>query len=588
LCLLVAPVVVFLGLRAIPFFIQNGVDPFIYVGYQQSLGDLIERFGYSYYFPVRFGLLLPMQFSSWLFGAVPGFFVARYVLALMAAVSLYALGRAHGSRAAGWVGVAACLCSPIFVGALMTMYVDTVAVPCLVAGVALLLMPAERARPLRALAAGVCFGIAFNTNLFVGPLLVAAFACRGLLHIARREWYAFVDWIVVAVTVIAVTGLGALYYGLAFGKPDIITPSIEAARLYSGEAGKVFRSPSRAWLEFSPHLYIPAVVGLALLLVIAMRRPTPGGSWWRDLVTPGAADALVMLGGAQVFFGIHQFLLDGYSMETFYYYSLMWPFTMVALVMVMVQVAGRGAFGRKTVLVAGTVPVIVPLVIDWILPDLEVWPSKAVPVIAAVVAVGLLASRWSRWVLPVGALALVAGVSLLAIAPPRDVPLSPNQAFRWDPHYEAMFGQSGNEGLGYYEAAAELADVVPKWKDDPGSTVYWYRNTSLPLNYVQSSGLWRDATIDLGGSVYPTLGKNEITMLKGRTPRHVVVLGMTDDDVARGERALADVITPVSTRHTRVGNDDVRVHVAILTYEPSSCDQEWRERAGWSTLGVCQ
>jgi hypothetical protein len=586
--LLAAPVVVFYALRVMPFFTQNGVDPFIYVGYQQSLGDLIERFGYSYYFPVRFGLLLPMAASSWAFGAVPGYFVARYLLALLAAVALYSLGRSYGSRTAGWLGALACLCSPVFLGALMTMYTDTVAVPCLVGGLVLLLMPSTRARPLRALVAGLLFGLAFNTNLFIGPLLVAAFACRAVLHVLRREWFAFVEWVIVAVGVVLVTALGALYYGLAFGDPDVLTPSIDAARLYSGDAGLVFRAPDHRWLGFSPHLYIPGLVGLALLLTIVVRRRVADESWLRRLVRPGAADALALLGGAQLFFVLHQFVLDGYSMEAYYYYSFLWPFTMVALVMVGVEARSARSFGARGLAAAAAVAVLVPVVKDLAWPDLEVWPSTAVPVLAGVVALGVVAARFVPWAAWVGVLVLVLGVSLLAVAPPQDVELSPNQNFRWDPHYELMTGSDDTTGLSYYRAAAQLADLVPRWEDDPGSTLYWYRNDDIGLNHVQSSGLWRGATIDLGGSQYPDLPPETVRLLEGRTPRHVVVLGRTARQVGLGEDALGRVIQPLSVRRATIGDDVMPVHVAILTYDAAPCDQDWRTRVDWAKLDVCR
>jgi hypothetical protein len=585
--LLAAPVVVFFGLQVIPFFVQNGVDPFIYVGYQQSLGDLVERFGYTYYFPVRFGMLIPFRLTSLAFGAVPGYFVARYALALLAATALYALGRSRGSRAAGWVGAAACLCSPVFIGSLMTEYTDTVAVPCMIGGVALLMLPADGARPWRAAAAGVLFGIAFNTNLFIAVVLASGFLARAVLHVLRREWYAFVDWLVVAVGVVVVTGLGSLYYGLAFGDFDILTPSIDAARLYSGDAGAVFRAPTRAWLSFSPHLYIPALIGLALLVLVLTRRAVPDESWLQRMIRPGAADALVMLGGGQLFFGIHQFLLDGYSMETSYYYAFLWPFAMVALVFAAAEASTIKAFGSRGLWASVAVVALLPVARNWWFEDLELRPFSVVPVLAVIVGIGLLVARFVPLTAWVGVLGLVAGVSLLAVAPPRDVPLSKGQTSRVDPHYELMTGNHDDIGISYYRGAADLADVVPKWKDDPGSTLYWYRNDSLALNHIQSSGLWRGTTIDLGGSFFPVLDQKTVTLLKGRTPRHIVVIAESARDMRRGEAALADVITPVATRHELIGDDRVPVYVAILTFNASSCDREWRTRVDWATLGVC-
>jgi len=126
LALLASPVAAFWLFGVEPFFRQNGVDPFIYIGYAWDGQDLWARYGPTYY-AVRFALLLPIRLTTALFGVEGGYFVLRYLLAAAAAVALYLPLRKLAVRPAGWLGVVLVLWSPIFLRALMTTYATTLA-----------------------------------------------------------------------------------------------------------------------------------------------------------------------------------------------------------------------------------------------------------------------------------------------------------------------------------------------------------------------------------------------------------------------------------------------------------------------------
>ncbi len=268
--LLGLPLVLYVLLEVEPFFLQNGIDPFIYVGYIENQADLIDRFGYTY-FSVRFGLILPARLATSLFGPVLGHFMLRYALALVAAVPVFLLGRRHGSRAAGWCGAVLCLSSPIFLRALMTAYADTTGLPCLVGGFACMLMPSRHRVRWAGLAGGL-FGIAIHSNPFLISVITVACVARMALQLVRGERSALLDYLWAVGGVLAVTILGSAYYWIAFGDPNIFGPSIDALRTYSGELARFFRSPTHDWLGFSPHLYMPLVVGSAMVVLLIRGR----------------------------------------------------------------------------------------------------------------------------------------------------------------------------------------------------------------------------------------------------------------------------------------------------------------------------
>ena len=578
--LVALPVVLFFVLKVIPFNPQNGIDPFIYVGYQQNMFDLVTRYGWPY-FAVRFGLLVPAQLSSTMLGPELGHFALSYALAAASAAALLYLGLAYGSRFSGWAAAIVCLSSPVFIAAVMTLYADTVGIPCLIAGTALLLAPRNSRRLwVRSSIAGLFYGVAINANLFVlGPLFATA-GVLALLSCLRRDFRRLIDLLWVGLGIGLVTLAGSVYYGIHYGHFDVLGPSIEAIRRYSGADGLALRSPDHAWISFSPHLFIPAAVMFALTALLATNKARSRNTWVKRIFEPGTLDALAIIAAVQLFYLFHQFVLDGYSAEAYYYYSYTFPFSIVGLTLALSQLDTRQR-SRWVGLVFLVIAASFPIARNVAFQDLQLWLWPGVVIILGLVLVStLIAKRTSALAAFAGAL-LVVGVGVLGVAAPRDVPLSPGQNFRWDPHYEAMTGYGDATGLETYIAAANLTSLVPKWASEPGSSIYWYRNDPAILNAIQSTALWRATTLQAGNEGLPALSAQQKQLLVGRTPRNIVILTLSRADAELGVETLSQVVSPLSIKREEISVANSTIFVSIVQLSPSQCDQEWRSATPW-------
>jgi len=139
LFLLSFPVASFFALR---FYLVNQagtLDPYIYTGYIHNFADLIARYGLTYY-SVRFGLILPQRLFVWIFGAIWGFSVLKYLLFLSAAVPMYMVVKRHAGVNAAVLTYCALACNPLFPRALLWDHPDAAGVPYLLAGISLVLL----------------------------------------------------------------------------------------------------------------------------------------------------------------------------------------------------------------------------------------------------------------------------------------------------------------------------------------------------------------------------------------------------------------------------------------------------------------
>jgi len=524
---LLSPAALFLVLRPEEFFTQNGVDPFLYLGYSWDTRDLIDRFGMEYY-PVRWGLTLPIYATTKLFGTVGGFYVMRYALALVAIVPLYAYLRRR-SAAIGALGVLLFLSSPMLLRGLMTAYSDTTGVPYLTGAIALLLTTqvTDTWRRTRLVAAGALLGLAVNSNPIIVALAMAIVGGWGIWELSTRRWRIVVDGALVLAGIVGVSLFGVLYFWYRFDQPDIFTPSIDAARHWSGAAGESFRAPDYGWLSYRFFLYLPPLVLVAWLLTLP-RGERPRRDGWA---------AMTVLAAMSAFFVVHQFVLGSTSMETYYYTSYLTPAIVIGLALVVDRVLAplASVWWRWS---AVAVAFAFLLIRNAALETYEFsWNPGLVLVLGVtLVAVGLV-WRLPR-VAPVAMATLVLANGSLLFFAPSNPPLSPGQTFRYDPHYELALGNAESTGLSWYEMSHELVDVMPPLTGKDGNLLFWYDTSNQLLTSLQST--YRSLPIAWQANLPPMPNINDAQMQRLRDDRTgwLVLLGTSEAELRAGVDAL--------------------------------------------------
>jgi Dolichyl-phosphate-mannose-protein mannosyltransferase len=190
---LASPLAVVMVLGAPVMLRDTIIDPSFYKGLMQHGPTLLDWFGSAdyFYFWTRVGFTLPGRASFLGFGPVGGFFVFRYVLALILVAPTYLLVRRLHSRTMALLTAPVLLASPVVLTALGTDYVDGAALCYFGGAIACLVMPttSRRARLLSLVASGVLLSFAVYTHLntiLVIPCLLAAYAVVSWREGVRR------------------------------------------------------------------------------------------------------------------------------------------------------------------------------------------------------------------------------------------------------------------------------------------------------------------------------------------------------------------------------------------------------------------
>ena len=230
ICTVLGPALAYFVYGVSPFYIQNGVDPFIYTGYTYEPADLITRYGYTY-FSVRFGLLIPSELLTWMLGPAAGYFALRwFVVSAATAVVVVWCKRIDAPRL-GWVAGALFIVNPIVIRAVMTVYTDTVVVPYLFAAFASSsCQDRPAARTVVSLGAGASIGLSVNSNLWLAIPLGGALIVWAVVRLVVVRRQSLFELVAVSVGIGVVTAAGALIYKLRFGHANVLKASIDAAQ----------------------------------------------------------------------------------------------------------------------------------------------------------------------------------------------------------------------------------------------------------------------------------------------------------------------------------------------------------------------
>jgi hypothetical protein len=528
---LLAPLVAFYGLRLRAMAPVQLPDPSMHTTYIVQPHDIFLRYAAAFSATARMreaadvGLLEPARISYLLFGGVPGFYVTRYVFALIAIAPIYVLLERLYGRGAGFVGIAVVMTCPVVITAWGTDYPDAAVVSYVAGGLACLAMPcATRWRRGWLVGAGVLLTAASWAH-GVGALLAAsAVVTYVLVRLFRDRRELLGDVLLLAAMAAATTGAFVLGSGLLIGQYNFIGPTFAALR-YLDQPSQIllWHSASAVWAPYVAYLFVPPAVFGAFFVTFARRL--------RSIPTPQLFVGLVAAVQFVVFVYM-QFFHHLQTLEMHYFSSTLWASVCLALAVTVCELS-RDLFAshRRRWLPAATIVVIaLAYELDPHVPAFGWFPYGAL-VAAILIAMalggrlaGLVSRRWLVWI---GTLVAVVGVTgctlVLTVAPVPVHQLFPKTIFDPPPAYAAALGGSAGNLVNAYRVTTELPHFVGA-ASYPGEQLMM----SLPHDEIRSLleliGMYH-AGYDLLPSNLPDFSPGDRIILGERRPAEILVLG---------------------------------------------------------------
>src|SRR5262249_54217535 len=249
----------------------------------------------------RVGFLVPARLAYLAFGAVPGFFVTRYVFALIAVVPVYLLLRRLYGPAAGVAGIVVVLSSPVILTAWGTDYPDSAVVSYALGAMACLVMPcAPRWRRAWLAAARGLPALAGWSHMVGGPVVGATLAAWLGVRLVRERAGLPGDLALLAGVAAAVTGLLVVASAVLFGHANFFLVTWQGYKLLSQPSQTaIWHSASWRWAPYVAFLLAPpAVVGAFAVAVVRRALRTPVLMVGVMAATQLAAYALLQFAGS--------------------------------------------------------------------------------------------------------------------------------------------------------------------------------------------------------------------------------------------------------------------------------------------------
>jgi hypothetical protein len=335
LALILSPVAAFFGLRLTLMAPPDLNDPAMHTAFIIDPHDIFVRFTALLESTdrlregARVGFLVPARIAYLLFGAVPGFVLFRYVLALIAVIPAYLLMRRIYNRFAGAIAVIVILSCPVIILAWGTDFPDSAAVSYLIGGLACLAMPSSRHRVGWLIGAGILFTMALWALATSAPLIIVTLAVYARIGFARDRSHLFRDIAVVGGAAVAVTGLLVVGSGLLIGPLDYIQTTIQSL-IYLAQPSQVRLNHSAGpfWAPYITYLLVvPTVIGLWFVAFATRLRKVP---------TPQLLIGIACLAQFGIF-SLLQLFGGVQDLEVHYFSSLLWGTVCLTLAIVVVE-----------------------------------------------------------------------------------------------------------------------------------------------------------------------------------------------------------------------------------------------------------
>jgi hypothetical protein len=572
---LASPAVGFFVLHLRPMAPTVLPDPAMHTSYIIDPRDIFMRYSAAYAPAARLresarvGFLIPARLDFLAFGAVPGFFVTRYLFALVAVVPTYLLLRRLYCRSAGVIGILVILSCPVVITAWGTDYPDSAVVSYLIGALACLAMPcADRLRRMWFVLGSVLLTMAVWSHSEAIPLVIVTVLAYLIVRIMRARSHFVSDIALMAGVAIVVTGLLSVASGLELGQLNFMSQTWHAYEYLNTPAQKAnWHTKGWSWATYLPYLLVPPAVVAAWFVVFARRL--------RSIPTPTLLIGLVCLSQVLVY-GWLQFDGSVQTLEQHYFSSALWGSVCLTLALILSEVAkpyfkcGSGV----TPWLPAALVLAVPLVYEASPREPSyTWWSIGVVLAIALVAGGLLARLVARasssrvTILSSAAVAVVVIVAcalyLTAVPGLRDPYL--NQVGKdTPPAYSSALGGGAGDLIDVYRIAAELPAFVGNATYKNEQLLMWWPKSQIPTlgNVV---GIYHDGYNSLP-SAPPQLTIQGAAMLETRRPPELLLLNTSYAGPQRSLEALASY-DPVLMRHTVLHSGNTSVYVWLINLE---------------------
>jgi len=516
------------------------------------------------------GFLVVARLAYLAFGAVPGFFVTRYVFALIAIVPAYVLLRRLYGIPAGVLAVVALLSCPVVLTAWGTDYPDSAVVSYVVGAVACLVMPCrDRWRPAWLAAAGVLFTMGIWSHGMGVVLAATAIGVYLVVRFLRDRRHLLRDVVFLAGVAVSVTLLLMIGSLAVLGRFDFIRPTILAA-IYLSKPPQVqaFHSSNPRWVLYVAYLLVPPAVVAAFWVTFARKLAA--------IPTPQLLVGLVCTAQFAVF-GILQFFGDVETLEMHFFSSTLWGVVCLTLAVTLAEVSKPllarpwGRWLPPALLVA------VPLAYE-LAPRVPAFGWLFTGAVLAVVplvlgAIMRLGNRLGGARSPTGVVrgfamavtivGMAGSLLVLTVAPqPRHARLS-GIALAGDPAPDYADALGGNASLliDWYRVSTELPSFVGKPTYQGEQLLMWYSRRQLrTLN--EPAGMFHDGfnTIPPPFAIFTP---GDRAALARRRPAEVLFLSTTGAQFTTALRALLPY-HPVLLRTTVLRQGPAMLHAWLI------------------------
>ena len=490
----------------------------------------------------RVGFLVLARLAYLAFGAVPGFFVLRYVFALIAVGPVYLLLRRLYGPAAGVAGIVVVLSSPVIVTAWGTDYPDSAVVSYALGAMACLVMPCSpRWRRAWLSAAGVLMTLAVWSHLIAVPLVGATLAAWLGVRLVRQRAGLPGDLAVLAGVAAAVTGLLVLASAVLFGHANFFALTWDGYRFLSKSSLTAMNhSANWRWAPYVTYLLVPPAV-LGAFAVAVIRR---GHAVRTPVLIVG-----VMAATQVVAYALLQFAGSVQLLEQHYFSSTLWAGVCLAFAVTLAELAGP-LWDRPLVRwLPAVVLVAVPLGYEAAppVPAFGWLPFGAIVALAMIIAAAVARAgariRQRAVAAAATALALVAfaGAALvLTVAPIPDHPRLPDTATKHDPPpaYAAALGGSATTYIDSYRIITALPGFVGR-ATYLGDQILIWRIAPTRDKYIKdAAGMYHDGINSLG-SHSARLPGTDRRLIRSRRPAEILLLGDSKAPFHAAVRRLA-------------------------------------------------